>query len=36
MGGARPDAVVRASPHYFTTPDECGRLVEVVAALVPG
>ena len=36
MGGARPDEVVRASPHYFTTPDECGRLVEVVADLAPG
>jgi selenocysteine lyase/cysteine desulfurase len=36
MGGTRPDEVVRASPHYFTTPEECGRLVDVVADLAPG
>jgi len=35
MGGTRPDAVVRASPHYLTTPEECARLVEVVAGLLP-
>jgi len=34
MGGTRPDAVVRASPHYVTTEEECARLVEVVAGLV--
>jgi cysteine desulfurase / selenocysteine lyase len=33
MGGDRPDAVVRASPHYVTTGDECDRLVAVVDAL---
>jgi selenocysteine lyase/cysteine desulfurase len=33
MGGPRPDAVVRASPHYLTTEEECARLVEVVAGL---
>jgi len=35
MGGARPEAVVRASPHYVTTEEECARLVEVVADLAP-
>ena len=35
MGGDRPDAVVRASPHYITTEEECARLVEVVAHLTP-
>jgi selenocysteine lyase/cysteine desulfurase len=35
MGGARPEAVVRASPHYITTEEECARLVEVVADLAP-
>jgi len=34
MGGPRPEAVVRASPHYVTTEEECARLVEVVARLV--
>ena len=33
MGGARPEAVVRASPHYLSTEDECARLVEVVDGL---
>ncbi len=33
MGGARPEAIVRASPHYFNTEEECARLVEVVADL---
>ena len=32
MGGTRPESVVRASPHYINTDDECGRLVEVVSA----
>jgi cysteine desulfurase/selenocysteine lyase len=36
MGGARPEAVVRASPHYITTDEECDRLVEVVAGLAAG
>lgn len=35
LGGDRPDRVVRASPHYFTTPDESARLAEAVADL-PG
>ena len=35
LGGARPDGVVRASPHYYNTVDELGRLVEVVAGLAP-
>ena len=35
MGGARPEAVVRASPHYTATEEECARLVEVVAGLGP-
>jgi selenocysteine lyase/cysteine desulfurase len=35
MGGARPEAVVRASPHYTSTEEECARLVAVVAALAP-
>jgi selenocysteine lyase/cysteine desulfurase len=35
MGGARPDSIVRASPHYFNTEEECTRLVEVVAGLAP-
>ncbi len=34
MGGARPETVVRASPHYVSTEEECARLVEVVADLV--
>ena len=34
MGSTRPAAVVRASPHYVTTEEECARLVEVVAGLV--
>lgn len=33
MGGQRPDAVVRASPHYLTTTEELDRLTEVVAAV---
>jgi selenocysteine lyase/cysteine desulfurase len=33
MGGSRPEAVVRASPHYVNTDEECDRLVEVVAGL---
>jgi len=36
LGGARPDSIVRASPHYFNTEEECARLVEVVAGLAPG
>ena len=36
MGGTRPESVVRASPHYVNTEDECDRLVEVVAGLAPG
>jgi len=36
MGGDRPAAVVRASPHYLTTTEECARLVDVVAALAQG
>ena len=36
MGGLRPEAVVRASPHYLTTEEECARLVEVVAVCAPG
>jgi cysteine desulfurase/selenocysteine lyase len=35
LGGARPIGVVRASPHYYNTADELGRLVEVVAGLRP-
>jgi len=35
MGGSRPEAVVRASPHYTSTEEECARLVEVVAGLTP-
>lgn len=35
MGGPRPEAVVRVSPHYVSTEEECARLVEVVAGLVP-
>ena len=35
LGGVRPDGVVRASPHYYNTDDELGRLVEVVDALAP-
>ena len=35
LGGARPDGVVRASPHYYNTADELDRLVEVVAGLAP-
>jgi selenocysteine lyase/cysteine desulfurase len=35
MGGTRPEAVVRASPHYTSTEEECARLVEVVAGLAP-
>ena len=35
MGGDRPESVVRASPHYFSTEDECDLLVEVVAGLGP-
>ena len=35
MGGTRPDAVVRASPHYYNTEEELDRLVEVVAGLTP-
>ena len=34
MGGERPASVVRASPHYISTEEECARLVEVVAGLV--
>jgi cysteine desulfurase / selenocysteine lyase len=34
MGGTRPEAVVRASPHYVTTEEECARLVDVVSARV--
>jgi cysteine desulfurase len=33
---ANPDAVVRASPHYYNTTDELEALVEVVSALRPG
>jgi selenocysteine lyase/cysteine desulfurase len=36
MGGDRPEAVVRASPHYTSTEEECGRLVDVVAGVAPG
>jgi selenocysteine lyase/cysteine desulfurase len=36
LGGTRPDAVVRASPHYFNTDTELDRLVEVVAAVAAG
>ena len=36
MGGRRPEAVVRASPHYYSTEEECDRLVEVVDAVTPG
>ncbi len=36
MGGARPEAVVRASPHYLSTEEECDRLVEVVAGRAAG
>ncbi len=32
MTAPRPTAVVRASPHYYNTDGELGRLVEVVAA----
>jgi len=35
LGGARPEGVVRASPHYYNTVDELGLLVEVVAGLTP-
>jgi len=35
MGGARPESIVRASPHYINTEEECARLVEVVADLAP-
>jgi selenocysteine lyase/cysteine desulfurase len=30
LGDGRPEAVVRASPHYYNTDDELDRLVEVV------
>lgn len=33
LGGDRPRAVVRASPHYYNTVDELDRLAEVVAGL---
>jgi selenocysteine lyase/cysteine desulfurase len=36
MGGDRPGEVVRASPHYINTEDECARLVDVVAGLAAG
>jgi cysteine desulfurase/selenocysteine lyase len=36
LGGSRPDAVVRASPHYYNTDHELGRLVDVVATLAAG
>lgn len=36
MGGHRPESVVRASPHYVNTEEECARLVEVVAGCVRG
>ncbi len=36
LGGDRPEAVVRASPHYYNTTDEVGRLVEVVAGVARG
>jgi cysteine desulfurase / selenocysteine lyase len=36
LGGARPDGIVRASPHYYNTVEELDRLVEVVAGLAPG
>jgi cysteine desulfurase/selenocysteine lyase len=35
LGGDRPSTVVRASPHYYSTSDELGRLAEVVGALRP-
>jgi selenocysteine lyase/cysteine desulfurase len=35
MGGSRPESVVRASPHYISTEEECARLVEVVSGLGP-
>jgi cysteine desulfurase len=36
LGGDRPSGVVRASPHYFTTTEELGRLAEVVTDLTGG
>lgn len=33
LGGPNPSAVVRASPHYYNTDDEIGRLVEVVTSM---
>ena len=33
LGAPGPTAVVRASPHYYNTEDELGRLVDVVAGL---
>jgi cysteine desulfurase / selenocysteine lyase len=35
LGGQRPEGVVRASPHYYNTEDELGRLLEVVMTLSP-
>ena len=36
MGGARPESVVRASPHYYNTDDELDALVEVVRVVGTG
>ena len=36
MGDPRPASVVRASPHYYNTPEELGRLVETVTGLRAG
>ena len=35
LGGDRPTALVRASPHYYNGSEELGRLTELVAGLVP-
>lgn len=36
MGGTRPEAVVRASPHYYNTDEELEALVEVVQTMSVG
>jgi len=33
MAAPNPEAVVRASPHYYNSDEELDRLVDVVAAL---
>ena len=36
LDDTNPDAVVRASPHYYNTDGELGRLVETVEGLRAG